>query len=110
MKYTTELMTFAVKIGKESRASEWMLALQSRQAECVEALEREAMHYESIFRSERDGRMYLSWFSVQGTEGAHVSTSPFEIEKLRTPSSNGLAYGGPLKANVSRHASHSRVA
>jgi hypothetical protein len=40
------------------------------------------MHFESIFRVEVDGRLYLSWFSVQGTTGAQMSSSSFAIDKL----------------------------
>lgn len=82
MPYTTELMTFAVKPGKEARADEWMCTLVQRRAECVDSLDREAMHFESIFKSERDGRMYLSWLSVQGAGGAHVKTSPLDIDAV----------------------------
>jgi hypothetical protein len=82
MPYATELMSFPVKAGMELRAQQWMQTLVERQAECVATLDREAMHFESIFRVEVDGRLYLSWFSVQGTTGAHVNSSPFPIDKL----------------------------
>jgi Family of unknown function (DUF6176) len=60
----------------------WLQCLLERQAECVATLDREAMHFESIFRAEIDGRLHLSWFSVQGTTGAHVVSSPFPIDKM----------------------------
>ena len=82
MAFQTELMSFPIKRGKEARAQEWMDALRQHHAECVQTLDREAMHFESIFRSELNGVTYLSWFSVQGTSGAHVVTSPFAIDKL----------------------------
>ena len=82
MPYVTELVSFPVKAGKERRAEQWMRTLVERQAECVATLDREAMHFESIFRVEVGGRLYLSWFSVQGSTGAHVKSSPFPIDKL----------------------------
>lgn len=82
MTITTELMSFAVKPGKEARAEEWMKLLIARQAECVLTLDREAMHYETIFKCQMGERMVLSWFSVQGDKGAHVRSSPFEIDQL----------------------------
>jgi hypothetical protein len=66
----------------EAEAEIWMNALRERQAECVATLDRERMHYESIFKSMRGGRLYLSWFSVQGAQGEHVRTSPHEIDQL----------------------------
>ena len=82
MPYTTEFMSFPVKVGKELRAEQWVQTLVERQAECVATLDREVMHFESIFRVQINGRMYLSWFSVQGTTGEHVQSSPFPIDKL----------------------------
>ena len=82
MAYTTELMSFAVKVGKEERANEWMRILVQRQAECVATLDRELMHFESIFRSEIGERIYLSWYSVQGKTGEQVKSSPFPIDKV----------------------------
>jgi Family of unknown function (DUF6176) len=79
---TTELMSFAVKPGKEARAEEWMKLLVERQAECVQTLDREAMHYETIFKCRMGDRLVLSWFSVQGRKGAHVRSSPFEVDQL----------------------------
>jgi len=38
MGYITEFTTFAVKLGKEARAEEWMQVLHQRQAECVDTL------------------------------------------------------------------------
>jgi hypothetical protein len=78
----TEFVSFLVKAGMESEANAWIDALTKRQAECVESLDRERMHYESIFKSVRGGRLYLSWFSVQGANGAHVHSSPHEIDRL----------------------------
>lgn len=82
MPYTTELMSFAVKPGKEARAEQWMQLLVERQAECVQTLDREAMHFESIFKCQMGERMVLSWLSVQGDKGAHVRSSPFAIDQL----------------------------
>lgn len=81
MSYVTEFMTFPVRLGKEERATEWMKTLVARQEECVATLDREAMHFESIFRSEVNGRVFLSWFSVQGQNAAHVSTSTHDIDE-----------------------------
>ena len=79
---TTKLISVAVKAGKESRASEWMDELLARQAECVNSLDREAMHYESIFRFRENGRLWLSWFSVQGSAGTSVESSLIAIDKI----------------------------
>ncbi|HRH88860.1 MAG TPA: DUF6176 family protein [Rubrivivax sp.] len=81
MSYVTEFITFAVVQGKEARAEEWLQMLRTRQDECVATLDREHMHFESIFRHEAGGRMYLSWLSVQGEHGEHVASSAFEIDQ-----------------------------
>jgi len=82
MPYTTELMTFAVKRGAEARADEWMKVLTQRNADCVATLDREHMHFESIFKFERADRTYLSWYSVQGQSGADAKNSPLEIDQI----------------------------
>ena len=79
---TTDLVSFAVKEGYEAKADEWMKILVERRAECIETLEREKMHYEAIFKSVREGRMYLSWFSIQGVAGEAVHGSPHPIDEL----------------------------
>jgi len=78
----TEFDTFRIKQGKEARAKEWMQLLVSRKSECIETLNREKMGFETIFMTEKDGRMYLSWFSVQGESGESVDHSELEIDKL----------------------------
>jgi len=78
----TELVSFAVRPGMESAAEEWLDVLQQRRAECIATLDREQMRYESIFKCRLDGRMYLSWYSVQGEDGSPVEGSPFEIDRL----------------------------
>ena len=80
--HTTEFMTFRVREGKEARAGEWMTLLRERQRECVATLDRERMRFESIFALQRDGRLYLSWLSVQGVGGESVKTSEHEIDRL----------------------------
>ena len=82
MQCTTDFMSFAVKSGAEGRAEEWMNLLVQRNAECVATLDREHMHFESIFKTVREGRTYLSWYSVQGFAGESVKTSPLEIDQL----------------------------
>jgi hypothetical protein len=84
MPYTTEFVTFAVTAGKESRAGEWMALLKARRQECIATLERERMHFESIFRHESNGRLHLSWFAAQGAGGADVESSDLEIDRLHT--------------------------
>lgn len=78
----TELVTFAVKLGMEREVEGWLDLLQKRRDECVETLRRERMRYECIFKSQRDDRLYLTWFSVQAPGGAAVESSPFEIDRL----------------------------
>jgi Family of unknown function (DUF6176) len=82
MPYLTEFMAFPVRPGKEARAAEWLEMLVARQAECVATLDREAMHFESIFQVRIAERLHLCWFSAQGNAGAHVSTSSFEVDQL----------------------------
>jgi Family of unknown function (DUF6176) len=64
MAHGTELVAFPVKVGKE-RAQEWLQILDQRREECLATLDREAMHYECIFRTVIGGITYLAWFSVQ---------------------------------------------
>jgi len=78
----SEFSVFRIKAGKEARANEWMQTVQARQEECVAALEREAVYYESVFRVMRNGRLYLAWFSVQGDSHQHVETSEHPIDVL----------------------------
>jgi len=78
----TEFTTFRVKEGKEERAKAWMEILTRRRLECVATLDREKMYYESIFLSYREGRMFLSWYSVQGEDGRDVASSEHEIDKI----------------------------
>jgi len=78
----TEFTIFRVKKGKEARAEEWMRQIASRRAECVDTLEREAMYYESVFKSMYEDRMYLAWYSVQGDLHGDVEESEHEIDKL----------------------------
>ena len=67
----------------ESLALEWMREIYVRRKECVKTLDREKMHYESVFKIQRDGRLFLSWFSVQSDNGTKIDeSSPFEIDKL----------------------------
>jgi hypothetical protein len=106
--YQTELMSFPIKPGKESRAREWMDTLRVHHAECVATLDREAMHFESLFRSVADGVTHLSWFSVQGTAGAHVESSPFAIDLLHMHPAGGacgrlLSFGSIPAAGALTH-------
>lgn len=81
MTLKTELMTFAIKPGKEARADAWMQMLIDRRAECIATLDREKMHHECIFRSVRNGRVFLSWLSVQSEQAPHVRGSPHAIDQ-----------------------------
>ena len=78
----TEFTTFRVIEGKEERAREWMDLLTQRKNECVETLPREKMVYESIFMYEKEGRMFLSWFSIQKDIHEKVETSEHDIDRL----------------------------
>lgn len=78
----TELDTFRIKKGKEERAKEWMRALIQRRQECIQTLPREKMAFETIFMSEKEGRLFLSWFSIQGEQADSVESSEYEIDKL----------------------------
>jgi hypothetical protein len=78
----TEFTTFCIKKGKEELAEEWMQVLSNRKDDCVETLSRGKMVFESIFKHYKDGRLYLSWFSVQKDGYQRVETSEHEIDKL----------------------------
>jgi hypothetical protein len=78
----TEYTTFRVIEGKEAVAEEWLATLSARKAECVATLDREKMAYESIFKFYQDGRLYLSWFSVQGEGHAELADSEHEVDKI----------------------------
>ena len=82
MAHITEFIAFPVCSGKESRAAEWLAMLLARQAECVATLDREAMHFESIFQVHIAGRLRLCWFDVRGQAGGSVDSSPLEVDKL----------------------------
>ena len=82
MPYVTDFIAFPVRPGKESRAAEWLAILVARQAECVATLDREAMHFESIFQIQIAGRLHLSWFGVRSPTGAPVASSPLEVDRL----------------------------
>jgi len=73
---------FTVKQGMEAEAETWMRILVERKVECVQTLDRERMHYESIFKSFQNGRMRLSWFTVHGVAGEPLRNSPHPIDKL----------------------------
>ncbi|CZF85936.1 hypothetical protein GMA8713_03969 [Grimontia marina] len=55
----TEFETFRVKVGKEERAKEWMRTITERKADCIATLSREKMALETIFMTEKDGRLFL---------------------------------------------------
>lgn len=77
-----ELTRVRVKSGKSARVDEWLAMLNSRMDEVKQTLVREEMQVEVIFREMIDGDEYLYWFSIQGEAGAHVRTSPFEVDQL----------------------------
>ena len=82
MPYLTDFIAFPIRVGKESRAAEWLAMLVARQAECVATLDREAMHFESIFQIHIAGRLHLSWFAARSPAGASVDSSPLEVDQL----------------------------
>ena len=75
-----ELSRFRVKPDKSERVDEWLAMLNRRMNEVVQTLDREQMKLEVIFREIIDGSEYLYWFSVQGEQGEHAGTSPFEVD------------------------------
>jgi hypothetical protein len=82
MNVKTEFTTFRVLEGKEELAVEWMDTISNRRKECVETLDREKMLLESVFSLYKDGRMYLSWFTVQKEGYKDVETSDHDIDKV----------------------------
>ena len=75
MSIKTEFTTFRVKEGMEETAEEWMNILTQRRSDCVETLEREKMHFETIFTTYREGRLFLSWFTVRSSDGKKAESS-----------------------------------
>ena len=75
-----ELSRFRVKPDKSGRVDEWLAMLNGQMKEVLQTLDREQMKLEIIFREVIDGDEYLYWFSVQGEQGEHISTSPFEVD------------------------------
>lgn len=78
----TEFTTFRVTQGKEALAREWINTLKERKSECIETLGREKMLYESLFSYQEEGRMFLSWFSVQKEGHEDVESPEHEIDNL----------------------------
>ncbi len=76
-----ELSRFKVKQGKSDRVDEWLRMLNENMEDVVQALDREEMKLEVIFREIIEGQEYLYWFSVQGESGEMAETSSFEIDK-----------------------------
>ncbi len=82
MPHVTEFSAYAVKPGKEARADEWMNTLVARRQECVATLDRESMHFESLFKAQIGSRTYLAWYSVQNPGGQAVRGSPHPVDTL----------------------------
>lgn len=69
-------------VGKEARAKEWMQLLTARREECMQTLVREKIALETVFMYEKDSRLFLSWYAIQGDNSADVESSEFAIDKL----------------------------
>jgi Family of unknown function (DUF6176) len=76
-----ELSRFRVKPGKSARVDEWMKILNANMGEIQQALDREQMKLEVIFREMIGGEEYLYWFSVQSESGEALQTSPFAVDQ-----------------------------
>lgn len=76
-----EATKYRVKIDKTEKAGEMLKMLNNRIDECIQTLEREKMFIEAIFSEVINGRLYLTWFSVQGDNAEIVNSSPFQIDK-----------------------------
>lgn len=77
-----ELSRVRVKPGKSARVDEWLAMLNHNMDEVKQTLVREEMKVEVIFREIIGEDEFLYWFSVQGEQGEHVNTSPFEVDRL----------------------------
>jgi L-rhamnose mutarotase len=77
-----EFTTFRIIDGKEEQAKEWMRVLTARRDECVATLAREKMALESIFMYEKESRLFLSWYSIQGDNPADVESSEHGIDNI----------------------------
>lgn len=82
MGISTELTTFRIIAGKEPTAERWMETLRERRSECIETLPREMMAYESVFKIIIENRLYLTWFSAQGSDHYDVRSSDHPIDQL----------------------------
>jgi hypothetical protein len=69
-----------VRPGKEACVDSWLATLNSRMPETLATLHRENMFVEVIFRERIGEEEFLSWFSIQGTDGASLGSSPHPID------------------------------
>ena len=76
-----ELSRVRVKRGKSARVDDWLKMLNDRMDEVVQALDREQMKLEVIFREIIGDDEFLYWFSVQSEDGEQVATSPFAVDQ-----------------------------
>ena len=73
---------FTVKLGKESRAREWMDELNARIEECRATLDQEKMYFEAVCSEYRNGRMYLYWVEFKDPGGHSVRESAAQIDQI----------------------------
>lgn len=76
-----ELHRFRVRSGQEGLAREWIAFLRSSPAEFLATLPGEQTFVETIFSDVQDGRLFLSWYSLQGAGALSVLDSEAELDR-----------------------------
>jgi hypothetical protein len=77
-----ELTRYRVKPDKSGRVDEWLQTLNNRLDECLEAMVREKMKVEVIFRERIREEEFLYWFTIQDETGEELNTSPLDISHV----------------------------
>lgn len=77
-----EMERFLVRRGQENAAREWIAYLRQHPEEFRETMVAERMQVETILSDELDGRLFLTWFSVQWPGGTSVQDSERELDRV----------------------------
>ena len=77
-----EMVRFRVIAGQEATAREWLAYLGDHPAQFRETMIPERMQVETILSDEQEGRLHLTWFSVQLPGGASVQDSEHELDRV----------------------------
>ena len=77
-----EMVRFRVIAGQEAAAREWVAYLRDHPTQFRETMIPERMQVETILSDEQEGRLHLTWFSVQLPGGAPVQDSEHELDRI----------------------------